>query len=224
MSGSTPPIGPISMRVNSSSIFACTNSLILLKRAGPPPSQRPGGTSLACIRIEQCGGNRLLDEIQEQSATRKARNAFRIYRLDQCSQPCVNHLAPVAEFDRTTHTLAGGPQGSIGNAKEQTLLVTGSNPSFHTTREKSHFPRLERYTPHCGTLQAHLNEAGPQHHRENMLIPIARTALRQAQAHPPLLLFLCGPCGFPFRMFIWKRYGRSILSARGESCAWHRRA
>src|SRR6516225_4139244 len=213
------------MRGNSSSIFACTNSLILRRRAGPsPPSQGPLGAAHACIGIDQCGGNRMLDGIQKQSATRKPRNAFSIYRLDQRSQPCVHDLAPVAEFDRTTHTLAGGPQGSIGNAKEQTLLVTGSNPSFHTTRGKTHFSRLERYTSHCGTLQAHLNEAGPQHHRENMLIPIARTALRQAQAHPPLLLFLCGPCGFPFRMFIWKRYGRSILSARGESCAWHRRA
>src|SRR6516225_11661477 len=183
MSGSTPPIGPISMRVNSSSIFACTNSLILLKRAGPPPSQRPGGTSLACIRIEQCGGNRLLDEIQEQSATRKARNAFRIYRLDQCSQPCVNHLAPVAEFNRTAHTLAGGPQGSIGNAKEQALLVTGSNPSFHTTREKSHFSRLERYSSHHATLQAHLDEAGPQHHPENVLVLDLHVRLSDRRKH-----------------------------------------
>jgi hypothetical protein len=76
----------------------------------------------------------------------------------------------VVEFNRTPHTLAGGPQGSIGNAKEQTLLVTGSNPSFRTTREKSHFSRLERYSSHCGTLQAHLDEAGPQHHPENMLV------------------------------------------------------
>jgi hypothetical protein len=134
------------------------------------PSQGPHGAALTCIGIDQCGGNRILDGIQKQSATRKTRNAFGIYRLDQRSQPCVNHLAPVVEFNRTAHTLAGGPQGSIGNAKEQTLLVTGSNPSFRTTREKSHFSRLERYSSHCGTLQAHLDEAGPQHHPENMLV------------------------------------------------------
>src|SRR6516225_823528 len=148
-----------------------------------PPSQRPRGAALPCIRIDQCGGNRMLDGIQKQSATRKPRNAFSIYRLDQRGQPCVNHPAPVAEFNRTAHTLARGPQGSIGNAKEQTLLVTGSNPSFHTTREKSHFSRLERYTSHCGTLQAHFDEAGPQDHPENMLILDLHVRLSDRRKH-----------------------------------------
>src|SRR6516225_9130025 len=172
------------MRGNSSSIFACTNSLILRRRAGPsPPSQGPLGAAHACIGIDQCGGNRMLDGIQKQSATRKPRNAFSIYRLDQRSQPCVHDLAPVAEFDRTTHTLAGGPQGSIGNAKEQALLVTGSNPSFHTTREKSHFSRLERYSSHHATLQAHLDEAGPQHHPENVLVLDLHVRLSDRRKH-----------------------------------------
>ena len=48
--------------------------------------------------------------------------------------------------------------------------MAGSYPSSHTAREKSHFPCLERYPSHCGTLQAHLDEAGTQHHTENMLI------------------------------------------------------
>jgi hypothetical protein len=48
--------------------------------------------------------------------------------------------------------------------------MAGSNPSFHAPREKSHFPCLERYSTHCRTLQAYLNEAWSQHHTENMLI------------------------------------------------------
>jgi hypothetical protein len=67
----------------------------------------------------------------------------------------------MAEFNRSIYSLASSRQRSIGNAEDQAFLVAGSNPSFHTTREKSHFPCLERYSAHCGTLQAHLNEAGP---------------------------------------------------------------
>src|SRR5262249_26867138 len=102
--------------------------------------------------------------------TWKPCNSFSIHRLEQRSQSHVNHSAPVAEFHRAAYSLAGGAQGSIGNPEEQALLVAGSNPSFHTTRKKSHFPCLEGYSSHCGTLQAHLNETGPQHHPENMLI------------------------------------------------------
>src|SRR5262249_455277 len=133
-------------------------------------SQRPHGAPLTCIGIDQCSGDRLLDGIQKQSPTREPRNSFSIYRLEQRSQSRVDHFAPVAEFRRAPYSLEGGSQGSIGNAEKQTLLVAGSNPSFHTTREKSHFPCLEGYSSHCGTLQAHLNKAGPQHHAENMFI------------------------------------------------------
>src|SRR5215510_2563936 len=125
-------------------------------------SQRRGGAALACKGIDQGGGNRLLDGIQKQSATRKPQNSFSIYGLDQRSQSRVAHFAPVAEFNRAAYSFAGGTQGSIGNAEEQTLLVAGSNPSLHMTREKSHFPFLERYSSHRGTLRAHINEAGPQ--------------------------------------------------------------
>jgi hypothetical protein len=76
----------------------------------------------------------------------------------------------VAEFNRASYSLAGGSQGGIGNAEKQTLLMAGSNPSLHTTREKSHFPRMERYSSHCGALQTNLNKARSQHHSENVII------------------------------------------------------
>jgi hypothetical protein len=133
-------------------------------------SQRPHGAALACKGIDQCGSNRLLDGIQKQLSTRKPRDSFSIHRLDERSQSHINHFAPVTGFSRAADSLAGGSQGSIGDAEEQTLLVAGPNPSFHATWKKSHFACLEPYSSHCGTLQAHLNEAGPQHHTENMLI------------------------------------------------------
>src|SRR5262249_15812377 len=133
-------------------------------------SQRPDGAALSCNGIDQCGGNGLLDGIQKQSPTRKPRNSFNIHRLEQRSQSHVDHFAQVAGFNRAADSLPRGSQGSIGNVEEQTLLVAGSNPSFHTTRKKSHFPCLERYTLHRGTLQAYFNEAGPQHHTENMIV------------------------------------------------------
>ena len=61
--------------------------------------------------------------------------------------------------------------------------MAGSNPSFHATREKSHFPCLERYSSHCGTLQAHLNEAGTQHHAENMFILHLHVRLSDGRKH-----------------------------------------
>src|SRR5262245_60700713 len=133
-------------------------------------SQRQNGAALTSKGIDQCGGNRLLDGIQKQSPTRKPRDSFGIHRLDERSQPHISHFAPVTRFSRAADSLAGGSQGSIGNEQEQTLLVAGPNPSFHATWKKSHFASLERYSSHCGALQAHLNEAGPQHHAENMLI------------------------------------------------------
>ena len=72
-------------------------------------SQRPHGAALTCIGIDQCGGNCLLDGLQKQSPTRKARNSFSIYCLDQRSQSYVNHFARVAEFNRAAYSLAGGP-------------------------------------------------------------------------------------------------------------------
>src|SRR5262249_28792162 len=96
--------------------------------------------------------------------------SFGIHRLDERSQPHISHFAPVTRFSRAADSLAGGSQGSIGNEQEQTLLVAGPNPSFHATWKKAHFASLERYSSRCGTLQADLNEAGPEHHAENMLI------------------------------------------------------
>jgi hypothetical protein len=89
----------------------------------------------------------------------------------------------VAEFTRAAVFIAGGPQGSIGNAEEQTLLVAGSDRSFHATRKKSHLPCLERHSSHCRTLQAYLNEAGPQHHAENMLILHLRLRVSDKRKH-----------------------------------------
>src|SRR5215468_1366341 len=139
-------------------------------RRAESASQRSRGATLACVGIDQCGGNRLLDGIKKQPPTWKPCNSFSIYRPDQRSQPHVNYFAPVAEFNRATYSLASSCQRSIGNAEEQTLLLAGSNPSFHTTREKSHCARLECYSSHCGTLPANLNAARPQHHTENMLL------------------------------------------------------
>src|SRR5215469_8358968 len=133
-------------------------------------SQRPRGAALACKGLDQCGGNRLLDGIQKQSPTGKPRDSFSIHRLDERSQSHISHFAPVTGFNRAADALARGSQGSIGNEQEQTLLVAGPNPSFHAMWKKSHFACLERYSSHCGALQAYLNEAGPQHHTENMLI------------------------------------------------------
>jgi hypothetical protein len=86
-------------------------------------------------------------------------------------------------FNRTAYSLAGGSQDSIGNAEEQALLVAGSNPSFHTAREESHFPFLERYSSHCRTLQAHLNETRPQHHPKNMFILHLHVRLSDRRKH-----------------------------------------
>jgi hypothetical protein len=89
----------------------------------------------------------------------------------------------VAEFNRAGPSLTGGAQGSIGNPKEQPFLAAGSNPSFHTTREKTHFPCLKGYSSHCGPLQAHLNEAGPQHHAQNMIILNLHARLSDRRKH-----------------------------------------
>ena len=76
----------------------------------------------------------------------------------------------MVEFTCAAYSLASRPQGSILDDEEQPFLVAASNPSFHSTREKSHIPCLECNSSHCGTLQADFNEAGPQHHTENMVI------------------------------------------------------
>src|SRR5262249_8512598 len=137
------------------------------RRADSPSSHRAFLTGKA---IDKCSANPLLDGIEKQSSARKPRNSFSIHSLAQRRHSHVTHFAPVAEFNRAFYSLAGGSQGSIGDAEQQALLAAGPNPSFHTTREKTHFLCLERYSSHCGTLQAHLNEAGPQHYAENMLI------------------------------------------------------
>src|SRR5215471_20445545 len=146
-------------------------------------SQRPHGAALACKNIDQCGGNRLLDGIQKQLPTRKSRDSLSIHRLDERSQSHINHFAPVTAISRAADSLPGGSQGSIGDAEEQTLLVPGPNPSLHATWKKSHFACLERYSSHCGPLQAHLNEAGPQHHTENMLILYLHARLSGRRMH-----------------------------------------
>src|SRR5215469_14200801 len=133
-------------------------------------SQLPHRAVLACIGINQSGGDSLLNGIQKQSPTRKPRNSFRIDRLDQRSQSCVSHSAPMAEFNSAAYFFTGGSQGGIGNAEKQTLLVAASNPSFRMTRMKSHFTCLESYALHGRTPRPNLDGAVPQHHSENMFI------------------------------------------------------
>jgi AraC-like DNA-binding protein len=60
----------------------------------------------------------------------------------QRSQSRVTHFAPGTEFNRAAYFLAGGCQGSIGDAEEQTLLAAASQPIVPRGEGKTPFPLL----------------------------------------------------------------------------------
>jgi hypothetical protein len=81
-------------------------------------SERLEGMAPTRVGIDQCGGNCLFHGIQKQPPTWEPRNSLRIHRHHQPSQSRVDHFAPVAKSNQAAHSVAGGHQGSIGNAEE----------------------------------------------------------------------------------------------------------
>ena len=104
---------PISRRVNSSSILACTNSLIVRMRAGPG---RPGTSAQTRASLHNHRSQLQQSPARSNPATSAHLGTpqfFRVHRRHQRSQPRVDHLAPVAESSRAAHSVAGGHQGSV---------------------------------------------------------------------------------------------------------------